>query len=192
MRRCARSVTVLGFVCLSVASGCEREGPPVAPPPPPPSGPALLIGSPVPDFKLAGINGETLSKDGLKGKVVLVDFWATWCGPCRFLPPILQSLHEEYGNRGLVVIGANADEKDQNGEPTRTKDAALTYSKAHGLTYAFAYGADDFMDACSAVALPTVLLIDRSGVVRNVQVGFDEGLRGTFAARVETLLAEPK
>jgi thiol-disulfide isomerase/thioredoxin len=191
--------------CLLLA-GCEVEPDrPVGPaagtsPTGPDQGPLVLAparhsagdlkGKPLPDFDLPDIQGGRVSRAGLKGKVVLLDFWASWCVPCRALSPLLQALHKTRGDRGLAVIGANTSERDAHERGVRSPYPATDYAKDHALTYTFVYGADDFKDACNVEILPTVLLIDRAGVVREVWVGNDPGTQEAIVKAVEGLLKE--
>jgi len=116
-----------------------------------------------PNLNLLNEHREPTSLTSLKGKVVLVDFWASWCQPCVFTVPKLQSLHERFKDRGLVVLGVNMDE-----EPA-TIAAAVT---KHGMTYSQwtpqTSGWDDpaVMTYVSQGSIPTIYLLDASGSVR--------------------------
>lgn len=147
-----------------------------------------LVGKVLPAFHLTDLKGDTLTNENLKGTVLLIDFWATWCSPCRMVSPILQQLHQEFENQGLVVIGANVSETDDQGNPVRTRDRAEKYAAEHGYTFRSTYGADDFSEACHVEGLPTLMVVDRDGVVRNVFVGFDEGLKKQLESAIRPLL----
>jgi thiol-disulfide isomerase/thioredoxin len=110
----------------------------------------------------------------LRGKVVLLDFWASWCGPCRRSMPHIEALHREYGRKGLVVLGVNA-------EPAAK---ANDYLQANGITF------PTLIDNGGAVGqqfqvrgIPTTVLIDRSGRVSAYLVG--AGSEGRLRAAVE-------
>lgn len=76
------------------------------------SGPA--IGSPAPEFQIPDINGQSISLKDFRGKAVLLNFWATWCGPCREEIPSLNALYQRYRDQGFVVLGVSVDEEDQD------------------------------------------------------------------------------
>lgn len=141
---------------------------------------------PVPNFKLVSTTGQSLTPTTLKGKVYLVDFWATWCGPCKAAMPTMQKLHNKYKAKGFMVIGANILER---GGPK--PNTAAAFQKATKLTYVFAKNtaeADKFADALKIEGIPTFLLIDKKGIVRHVEVGFSPSHEADLAKRIEALL----
>lgn len=129
--------------------------------------PESFKGKAMPAFKMATIDGKTLTNASLKGKVVLIDFWATWCGPCKMASPSVQKLHEKYGKKGLVVIGANVWEQGDS------KKKTADYAKEHKYTYTFTHSNDELAKTLKINGIPTFLLVDKKGVVQMVQVGFD-------------------
>jgi cytochrome c biogenesis protein CcmG, thiol:disulfide interchange protein DsbE len=141
-----------------------------------------------PAFSVRDLDGRELTSASLRGKVVILNFWATWCGPCRVASPIMQQLHDKYGERGLVVIGANMAERDKDRKPLKTKDKAEEYAKEHKFTYMFTYANDDFAKACQVSGIPTMLIVDRKGVVRKVQVGAGPNLFKDLETAVLPLL----
>lgn len=131
---------------------------------------------------LEPMSGAPTSLGALRGRVVLIDFWATWCGPCRDLAPILSGLQARYAAQGLSVIGITTD----------PADAAASFRERVDMRYPITVDAHaDTSRAYGVSALPTLFVIDKRGVVRNVDVGFDLGYGARVEALVKTLLAEP-
>ena len=121
------------------------------------------VGKLAPDFQLSNLEGQSVSLSDFRGQPVLVNFWATWCGPCRYEMPFLQRIHEEQGANRLVVLGINLGESP--GEVSE-------FMGEFGLTFT------TLLDSGQDVALmynvrsiPTTLLIDENGVIRDRKVG---------------------
>lgn len=142
-----------------------------------------LKGKPFPAFKMTDTNGKVHTNASLKGKVVLLDFWATWCGPCKAASPTMQKLHEKYASKGLVVIGANAYE-----QPKDKAGAAAKYQKEHKYTYTFTKDNDKLAASIGARGIPFFVFIDKQGVVREVATGFGGGSAAQFEKTVQSLL----
>lgn len=122
---------------------------------------------PAPAWKLQDLNGKPVTLAELKGKVVVLDFWATWCGPCRMEIPGYIEMTKKYAKDGLVIVGASVDQ----GGPEVVKP----FADKMGINYlmvmadektAMAYGATE--------AIPTTIIIDRAGQVRHRKVGAEE------------------
>ncbi len=161
---------------------------PSAAPDPQGPGPESLIGKSLAAFTLPTIEGSELTNESVQGKVLLIDFWASWCGPCKAASPILQELHEELSDRGLMVIGANSSERESSGEAVKSPKIAQSYARKNGYTFTFTYGSDDLKDACQVRGLPTMLIVDREGTVRDVVVGFNQDLKETLSNKITPLL----
>ncbi len=136
----------------------------------------------MPSFKMVDLSGKKLNNTNLKGKVVVLDFWATWCVTCHRVSPIMETLHKKYGEKGLVVIGTDVAETK--------KGAAARYSKMHHYTYRFTEGNDKLAETMGIVPLPTVIVIDRKGIVRKVQGNYYNGMDVDMDKTVASLLAE--
>jgi cytochrome c biogenesis protein CcmG/thiol:disulfide interchange protein DsbE len=134
---------------------------------------ALPLGAPAPAIELSA----------LRGKVVYVDFWASWCVPCRLSMPRLDALHRKHGARGFTVVGVN-------------KDAALAdaerFLKRVPVGFQLAQDANDALArAFDVKAMPSGYLIDRRGIVRRVHRGFTGETAAALEREIEQLLAEP-
>lgn len=118
-----------------------------------------------------------------KGKVVYLDFWASWCGPCVESFPFMNSLHKDFKAQGLQVLAVNLDENRE--------DATNFVSKRPP---EFLVAADDNANCAKAFdvkAMPSTFLIDRQGMIRAINYGFRAGEAKEFRGKVEQLLAEP-
>ncbi|MBV8602581.1 MAG: TlpA family protein disulfide reductase [Candidatus Eremiobacteraeota bacterium] len=120
-------------------------------------GPSMLAGAPAASFTVARVDGSPDSLDRYRGKVVLVNLWATWCPPCREEMPALERLYRELGSRGLVVLGI-----DQGEAPA----VASTFGKRIGITFPLLIDQDQqYGRAYAAQGLPTSVVVDRSGKI---------------------------
>lgn len=147
-------------------------------------------GKPLPQVKLTTPSGATITNKDFKGQVVVLDFFATWCGPCKRAAPVLQKMHEAHASKGLKVIGLDTWERGKNGgTPSLAEYKQITagYQKEHGYTYTFTTANDELAKTMKVEGVPTFFIVDKKGVIRDVMVGFDEA---AFSARVKSLLAE--
>jgi thiol-disulfide isomerase/thioredoxin len=118
----------------------------------------------------------------LRGRVVLLDFWATWCAPCREMSPTLSALQAKYGAQGLSVIGISSEAEE---------DVSL-FSQRMAMSYGVAIDANgDTTQAYTVSSLPTLFVIDKRGVVREIEVGYDPSRAAALENVVRSLLAEP-
>ena len=165
-----RSAVLLALAVAASAAHAAPEG---------------FVGKPLPKFAMVSTKGEKLTNAGLKGKVVLIDFWATWCGPCKQASPAVQRLHANFANKGMRVIGA--DTFEQPGP-----SGAAAYAKLHKYTYTFATKGDALASKLGATGIPLFVLVDKKGVVRKVWTGLDgrgaDGLYADIAAAAAPLL----
>jgi thiol-disulfide isomerase/thioredoxin len=133
---------------------------------------------PAPAWTLKDVNGQPVSSDQFKGKVVVVDFWATWCGPCRAEIPGYVSLQKKYGPEGLVIVGISLDAQGPG--------VVKKFMQQHGMNYQVVMGDDEvqaaFGGAEGLTAIPTTFIIDRSGKIRDRKVGAEH--TADFEARL--------
>jgi thiol-disulfide isomerase/thioredoxin len=133
---------------------------------------------------LAAVSGPLPTGLGeLRGRVVIVDFWATWCMACRMSTPKLTSWQAKFGAQGLSVIGITDDPVEEASQGVQT----------FGMRYASVASDESYATqrAFGVRALPTVFVIDKRGVIRDVSVGFDPRKEAQMEALLRRLLAEP-
>lgn len=120
----------------------------------------LETGQPAPAFTLPTLEGEQFKLSDYKGKVVMVNFWASWCEPCRVEMPEIQKAYETYKDQGLVVVGVNLRENEI------TVDG---FAQSYGLTFPIALDKDGkvAVNSYKVKPLPTTFFIDREGVLRS-------------------------
>lgn len=136
---------------------------------------------PAPSFEVQGLaGGEVISLKQFDGKVVYIDFWASWCAPCLRSFPFMEELNQTYGDRGLVIIAINMDEDPRD---------AQAFLAEHPVTFFLG------QDAAGSIAksygvrdLPSSVLIDRDGVIKNVHYGFKPSDREKINTLVSRLL----
>lgn len=127
------------------------------------------------------LNAET-DLAALKGKVVLVDFWASWCEPCREELPELEMLHKKYADKGLHIIGVNVDEE---------KEAMDTFLASMPLSFAQIHDpAEEISGRWAPPTMPSSYIIDKDGNVQLIQVGYEAGDLAGMVAKIEELLAK--
>ncbi len=122
-------------------------------------------GSGVPDFTLKDLDGRDESLGQFRGKVVLVNFWATWCGPCRIEIPWLMDFQEKYGSKGFTILGVAMDEEGKSAVvPFVQKERFKLGTTSQPMNYPILIGNDDAAEKFGGlVGLPTTILISRDG-----------------------------
>lgn len=125
--------------------------------------PAPALGHPAPDFTLQTVSGEPVALSELRGQPVVLNFWATWCGPCRAEMPELQRLHERLAPAGVVVLGVNQSERPET---------VGAYREALGIDFPTAMDQRLGVSRAFGVnSIPTTFFVDRDGIIRNIFIG---------------------
>lgn len=139
-----------------------------------------LIDKPAADFVLRSLSNENIRLSEQLGEVVILNFWATWCGPCRQEMPLLDQLYHKYHRAGLVLLSINID---------RDEVPAAEMAKTLGVSYPVLLDQRNAVAASYEVGtLPLTVLIDREGVVRYVSDGYKPGYEQRYTAKLRELL----
>jgi thiol-disulfide isomerase/thioredoxin len=116
-----------------------------------------------PNFTLQDIDGQNISLSGLKGKVVVLDFWAMWCPPCRASIPGIEKLHKTYAGKGLVILGISLDSGDW--------DSVKAFRTEYGITYPILKGTEDVAQRYLVRTIPMFVIVDKDGNIRKRYIG---------------------
>ena len=155
---------VLAAVCASAALAASSSGP-------------------APAFKLSGRGGKNIDLSQFKGQVVLINFWATWCGPCRQEMPLLEDIYKKYKPMGFTMLGVNV-EPDAAG-------AEAWLSKQKPVSFPIAFDTDSKVSKLYNVAgMPSTVFVDRKGNVRVMHKGYKPGDEDFYMTQIRSMLKE--
>jgi peroxiredoxin len=141
-----------------------------------------LTGQDAPDFALKSASGSNLRLSEYRGDVVMINFWATWCGPCRQEMPLLNDLYTRYNRVGFSLLGVNIDD-----------DSSRALEMAEELGVSFPVLFDDRKEVSKLYqveAMPVTVLVDREGKVRHVHLGYKPGYEEKYLTQIRALLRE--
>ncbi len=140
-------------------------------------------GFPAPGFELEALSGETTRLADYRGQVVIVNLWASWCGPCRAEMPALERVYTDLQAQGLVVLGVNSTAQDSEAD-------ARSFAAEHALTFPILLDRDDVVSQTYRLrSLPSTFIVDRQGVIDAVLIGGPLS-EAVLRSKVEDLLAE--
>jgi thiol-disulfide isomerase/thioredoxin len=163
VERVLRAVCVAAF--LSAPAGAHAEG---------------LVGQPAPDFALRSLGDANLRLSEHLGDVIIINFWATWCGPCRQEMPLLDEIYAKYKLAGLTLLSINIDD---------TAERATEMARTLKVTYPVLFDErKEVSRAYEVGSMPVTVLIDREGVVRYVSEGFKPGYEKRYTEQLRKLL----
>jgi peroxiredoxin len=141
-----------------------------------------LQGQVAPDFVLRSATGENLRLSEYRGDVVLINFWATWCGPCRQEMPLLDDLYGRYQRVGFNLLGVNIDEDSRR---------AMQMVQELGVNFPVLFDENKEVSKLYEVeAMPVTILVDREGIVRHVHHGYKPGYEEKYLTEIRSLLRE--
>lgn len=140
------------------------------------------VGETALEFALKDPSGAEFTLAGLKGNVVVLDFWATWCGPCKAAMPDIQAIHEQFKDQPVKVFGVNVSE--------RTPTAGPDYMKSKGFTYGCLLQGEKLAEAYAISGIPTIIVIDQQGTILFAQSGFGPGEKEKLIELINGALAK--
>ncbi|MFA7553034.1 MAG: TlpA disulfide reductase family protein [Spongiibacteraceae bacterium] len=141
-----------------------------------------LAADTTPDFTLKSNQGNNQRLSEYQGQVVLINFWASWCGPCRQEMPLLEEIQQKYAKLGVTVLGINVDK-----DPSKA-DKILRETQ---VSFPILYDSEGEVSKLFKVkAMPTTFILDREGTIRFSHMGFKPGYEDQYAANIKTLIRE--
>jgi len=141
-----------------------------------------LTGQSAPDFALKSSSGKNLRLSEYRGDVVMVNFWATWCGPCRQEMPLLDELYSRYQRVGFSLLGVNIDDNSSK---------AMNMVSELDISFPVLFDSRKEVSRLYEVdAMPVTVLIDREGIVRYVHLGYKPGFENKYLDQIRSLLRE--
>ena len=143
---------------------------------------AAEVGKTAPDFTLKSLDGKNLKLSEMTGNVVLINFWASWCGPCREEMPLLNALHNKYEPLGFTVLGVNVEE-NVNGAKGFLKNFPVDFPVLLDNT-------NKVSKQYKVIAMPTTVVVDRDGNMRFLHQGYKSGDEAKYRQMVKKLVRE--
>jgi thiol-disulfide isomerase/thioredoxin len=160
---CLSGLVAVGLICLAMTGAFAQD----------------TARTPAPDWQLNDLNGKAVSFSDFRGKVVILDFWATWCAPCRVEIPHFVELQKRYGDKGLAMIGVSLDEHGP--------EIVKKFVRQLGVNYPIVMGNQKVVEAYGGiVAVPTTFVIDRQGRIASRHIGYED--KAAFEEEIRSLL----
>ena len=143
---------------------------------------AAPVSGVAPNFELQSRSGDKVSVAQHKGEVVMINFWASWCGPCRQEMPHLEALYQRYGSLGFTLLGVNVDDDPKRAEAW-LKDTPVSFPILFDPE-------NDVTKLYDVVAMPSTVLVDRAGNVRFIHHGYKPGYENEYQNQIRALIRE--
>jgi thiol-disulfide isomerase/thioredoxin len=144
---------------------------------------AATSSGPAPAFQLSGRNGKAIDLSQFKGQVVMINFWATWCGPCRQEMPLLEDIYKKYKPMGFTLVGVNV-------EPD-AKGAEAWLSKQKPVSFPIVFDTESKVSKMYKVAgMPSTVFVDRKGNIRVMHKGYKPGDEDFYLTQIRSMLKE--
>lgn len=164
---------LLVVMLLGPAGGCDRPG----------THAPAVPGNPAPPFSLKDADGRPITLADHAGKAVVLDFWATWCGPCNDAAKELELLQKNYRDKGVVVIGISVNK--ERDAAARVKE----FANRHGLAYVLVIDDGSAYKAYGVTRIPATFLLDREHRIREIYPGYRPGIGREIAARLDNIIS---
>jgi peroxiredoxin len=143
---------------------------------------AVEVSDRAPGFTLPSRSGKNVSLAELEGEVVMINFWATWCGPCRTEMPKLEALYKRYGDLGFTLLGVNVED-DKRGAEKWLAETPVSFDILFD-------SRNEVSKLYDVVAMPTTVILDKAGKVRFVHHGYQPGYENEYQSEIRALLTE--
>ena len=143
---------------------------------------ALSVGDAAPDFALTTLDGKNVRLKEFRGQVVLVNYWASWCGPCRQEMPLLEDMYKKYNKLGFTILGVNVEQDNSK---------AKAYLRDVSVTFPILLDPQNIASKLYNVnAMPTTIIVDRNGKIRFSHEGYKPGYEETYKKQIKELIKE--
>jgi len=163
---------VLGFVAVACSKTDSTA----------PARSSAELNAAAPDFTLRDLSGRNVSLSDYKGKVVLLEFWATWCPPCKASVPALVELNRKYKQKGFIVVAVSMDTDSDASEKVRK------FSDAHNITFPVLLANETAPKLYNVISIPTSFLIGKDGTIVDIYRGYSEAFDNDVSVHIEKLL----
>jgi peroxiredoxin len=143
---------------------------------------SLSTGAEAPVFELPAASGNPVALGELKGQVVLINFWASWCGPCRQEMPVLEQIYRKYKSAGVTLLGVNVEPKSAD---------AVAFLKTTPVSFPILFDTQSKVSTLYEVTgMPSTVIVDRKGKVRYIHRSYNAGDEGEYMNQIRTLMRE--